>query len=43
VCILITVYVQEKSEKIFSFGVTLYLRYLHEVLFHKVECLLPLG
>ena len=39
----VTVYVQAKSEKIFSFGVTHYLRCLRQVLFHKVECLLPLG
>ena len=37
------VYVQAKSEKIFSFGVTLYLRCLRQTFFHKVECLLPLG
>ena len=39
----ILVYVQAKSEKIFSFGVTLYLRCLRQTFFHKVECLLPLG
>jgi hypothetical protein len=38
----VSVYVQAKSEKIFSFGVTHYLR-LRQAFFHKVECLLPLG
>lgn len=40
---LISVYVQAKSEKIFSFGVTHYLRCLRQAFFHKSECLLPLG
>lgn len=39
----IDVYVQAKSEKIFSFGVTHYLRCLRQAFFHKSECLLPLG
>ena len=41
--IVIVVYVQAKSEKIFSFGVTHYLRCLRQAFFHKSECLLPLG
>ena len=41
--IRISVYVQAKSEKIFSFGVTHYLRCLRQAFFHKSECLLPLG
>ena len=40
---ILTVYVQAKSEKIFSFGVTHYLRCLRQAFFHKSECLLPLG
>jgi len=39
----VSVYVQAKSEKIFSFGVTHYLRCLRQAFFHKSECLLPLG
>ena len=37
------VYVHAKSEKSFSFGLPYYLRSLRQVVFHKVECLLPLG
>ena len=39
----IVVFVQAKSEKIFSFWVTHYLRRLRQAFFHKLECLLPLG
>jgi len=43
IVIRVSVYVQAKSEKIFSFGVTHYLRCLRQAFFHKSECLLPLG
>ena len=39
----LSVFLQAKSETIFSFGVTHYLRRLRQAFFHKLECLLPLG